>query len=406
MKKLLFAATIISSLFLGACSSDDDQPAVEANVQVPETYNFERDGQSTVEFQGQKTRILMGAELKSAFLDFDNSTEASLLAMFNHQAGVNDFDDPALNASNKNLSNKTAASFDYFSSNAVESAQIKADLEGFMSSQINEIFPNQMIAASPGVAGQIADGTKTRYVNPKGLEYYEPFVKGVLGAVMADQMLNNYLSPSILDEGNNRENNNNGVKEENKSYTTMEHNWDEAYGYLYSNSEDPANPNLTIGDDDPFLNEYVGRINADPDFSTTAKDIFDAFKLGRAAIVAKNYEVRDEQAAIIREKVSEVIAIRGVFYLQVGKDKIIDGNRQKAFHALSEAYGFVYSLRFTRNPESTTPLFTKVEVDSLLNLLMNSSDNGYWDISPETIDTISETIASKFDFTVAQAASN
>ena len=185
----------------------------------------------------------------------------------------------------------------------------------------------------------------------------------------------------------------------------MEHKWDEAYGYLYGTSANPENPNLTIGEDDKFLNEYVGRVNDDPDFSTIAAEIFDAFKLGRAAIVAKNYEVRDAQIAIIREKISEVIAVRGIYYLQAGKNKIAEGNREGAFHALSEAYGFVYSLRFTRMSDNNTPLFTKTEVDTLLNMLMNSSDNGFWDITPETLDTVSEAMAAKFDFTVAQAGS-
>jgi hypothetical protein len=262
-----------------------------------------------------------------------------------------------------------------------------------------------MVVATPGTPGQIADGSRTRYVNAKGLEYNQAFAKSLLGAVMADQMLNNYLSAAVLDEGNNRENNDNGITEENKTYTTMEHKWDEAYGYLYGTSANPETPNLTIGEDDKFLNEYVGRVNDDPDFSTIAAEIFDAFKMGRAAIVAKNYEVRDEQVAIIREKISEVIAVRGIYYLQGGKNKIVDGDRQGAFHALSEAYGFVYSLRFTRKSDNNTPLFSKTEVDALLDMLLNSSDNGFWDITPETLDAVSEAMAAKFEFTVAQAGS-
>ena len=40
--------------------------------------------------------------------------------------------------------------------------------------------------------------------------------------------------------------------------------------------------------------------------SKIAQEIFDAFKLGRAAIVAKDYEVRDQQADIIKEKVLQI----------------------------------------------------------------------------------------------------
>ncbi|WP_347374906.1 DUF4856 domain-containing protein [Aequorivita sp. Q41] len=403
--KNLVIASLLSSLFFISCSSDDDTLVEDNLVEAPATYTFMRGDESTVSFSGQTTRILMAGELATAFNDFDNATEASLKAMFDHQTGDNDFSDADLNASDKNIRSKTAASYDYFATNTTESAQIKATFENYISSQVNEVFPNTMVAAAPGVAGQIADGTKTRYVSAKGLEYNQAFAKSLLGALMADQILNNYLSTAVLDEANNRENNDNGITEEDKPYTTMEHKWDEAYGYLYGTSANPENPNLTIGEDDKFLNEYVGRVNDDSDFSTIAAEIFDAFKLGRAAIVAKNYEVRDAQVQIIREKISEVIAIRGIYYLQAGKAKINDGNPEGAFHALSEAYGFVYSLRFTRNSESTTPLFSKTEVDALLDMLMNSADTGFWNITPETLDAVSEAIAAKFNFTVAQATS-
>ena len=62
-------------------------------------------------------------------------------------------------------------------------------------------------------------------------------------------------------------------------------------------------------------------MKADSDFAGIADDIYDAFKLGRAAIVAKNYTVRDEQVEILREKISMIIGIRAVYYLQGGKSK-------------------------------------------------------------------------------------
>ena len=44
------------------------------------------------------------------------------------------------------------------------------------------------------------------------------------------------------------------------------------------------------------------------------------------------------------------------------------------------------------------------EVDGFISTLMGDGTNGFWDITPNTLDQISEDIASKFDFTVAQAA--
>ena len=71
--------------------------------------------------------------------------------------------------------------------------------------------------------------------------------------------------------------------------TDMEHDWDEAYGYLYGTATNLADPNPTVGGDDSFLNKYLGKVNTDTDFSGIADDICNALKLGRAAIVAKDY---------------------------------------------------------------------------------------------------------------------
>ena len=221
---------------------------------------------------------------------------------------------------------------------------------------------------------------------------------------MVDQIVNNYISTSVLDAGNNILDNDNAVVAEGKNYTTMEHKWDEAYGYLYGTSADLADPNATIGADDDFLNKYLGRLEGDSDFAGLAADIYGAFKKGRAAIVAKEYEIRDEQAEIIREKVSTIIGVRAVYYLQQGKAAIEQSNFGTAFHDLSEGYGFIYSLQFTREPNSNSPYLTKSEVDGILADLFGDGPNGFWDVTPATLDQLSETIADKFDFTVAQAA--
>lgn len=403
----LLKVICISGVFaLGACSSDDDSG--EPQVVAPDTYVFERNGETTVSFGGQTTRIKMSQEIIDAFKN-TASTEAQMDAMFAHVEGGNDFSDAELNASGKSVRSKTAASRDYFSSNATDATAIKEEFDGWIKSQVDDVFPNWNNDASAGNAGVIqeggADGSK-RYVNADGLELNQAFNKSLIGALMADQALNNYLGKAVLDEADNVANNNNGVLAEGKNYTTMEHKWDEAYGYLYGTSQNTANPNATIGDDDNFLNKYIGRVEGDTDFAGIAADIFNAFKLGRAAIVAKNYTVRDQQAAIIREKISEVIGIRAVYYLQQGKNGLEAGTVDQAavFHDLSEGYGFIYSLQFTRNPNTNAPYFTRAEVTSLLNQLMGGT-NGLWSLTPATLQTISETIAGKFNFTVAQAGS-
>ncbi len=432
MKKIIFPLIAVSFFLFAACSSDDNDPVepepsascsdneqngdetgvdcggsctpCEVAVEAPATYVFERNGQSTVDFNGQTTRLLMSEEILPLLLE-PATTAETLLNMFAHEEGDANFQNSDLNASDKNIKSKTAASFDYFSSNSADQLLIRADFDAWLNAQVTEVFPNFNIAASAGTAGQLPDGSSTRYVNAQGLEYNQLFNKGLIGAWTLDQALNNYLSPAILDEGDNRTENDSDTLAEDKSYTTMEHKWDEAYGYVYGLNADAADPNADLGADS-FLNKYIGRVEGDTDFEGIANDIFDAFKLGRAAIVAKEYELRDAQAAIIKKKLSEIIAIRAVYYLQQAKNSLVQETPAygTAFHDLSEGYGFIYSLQFTRRPDSDAPYFSKSETDALLIDLLDDGENGLWDVTAETLDALSNVIADRFDFTLEQAA--
>ena len=394
---IAFAALIAIS-----CDSNNN-----TEIDAPATYEFTRNGESTVSFTGQTTRIQMGHELLPAMMDFDNATEQQLLRMYRNQSengdDVDPFESAELNSATKNIKGKVAASTDYFSTNTTVSSEIKNQFETWISSQVEEVFPNENTLAAPGQPGQIADGSSTRYVNGKGFEYNQLVGKSLIGALMTDQILNNYISTSVLDAGTNREDNNNGVLVEGSNYTNMEHKWDEAYGYLFGTSADPANPLATLGEDDDFLNKYLGRLDNDEDFTGIAQEIFDAFKLGRAAIVEGQYDVRDEQADIIREKISIIIGVRAVYYLQSGKDALTQQTPDygAAFHDLSEAYGFIYSLQFTRVPGSDSPYLSRADVNDFLSEL--EAGNGLWDVTPETLDTITTEIAGQFDFTIEEA---
>ncbi|MBO6880778.1 DUF4856 domain-containing protein [Winogradskyella sp.] len=394
MKKIALSLFVVGALFT-SCSSDDDNGSAGNQVVAPATFQFERNGSTTVDYNGQTTRIEMGGEFVSALID-NTKTETELDGMFTNTG--NYFSTTQLNESTKNIRSKTAASMDYFSANTTEANVIKADFDGWIANQVSEVFPNWDNTATAGNAGQIQEaGGAIRYVNGKGLEYNQAINKALIGALMVDQMLNNYLSTSVLDAGTNRADNNAEILAEGKNYTNMEHKWDEAFGYLYG-TDDPIAPQLGA---DNFLNKYLSRVDSDEDFTGIAQDIYDAFKLGRAAIVAKNYEVRDEQAEIIREKVSEIIGIRAVYYLQSSK-ATLGTDYASAFHDLSEGFGFVYSLQFTRQPGTDSPYFTKAEVDAYIAELMEG--NGFWDVTSATLDNMASEIAARFNFTLEQAS--
>ncbi|WP_298777539.1 DUF4856 domain-containing protein [uncultured Polaribacter sp.] len=395
MKKIILSLATVSTL-LFSCSNNETPIII---TEAPATYAFERDGVSTVDFNGQTTRIQMGAEFVSA-LKVTTETIATLNAKFAHAEGDSDFTDADLNASSKNLRSKTAASTDFYAANTTDATEIKAQFDTWIAAQVNDVFPNWSVNASSGVAGVIqeAGGGSDRYVTAQGLELNQMINKSLIGALMVDQILNNYLSTAVLDAGTNVADNDSDTVVTDKTYTTMEHKWDEAFGYLYGNEADVTAPALNT---DSFLNKYLSRVEGDSDFSGIASDIYDAFKLGRAAIVAKDYTTRDAQAEILKEKISEIIGIRAVYYLQQAKSTLGTDNAS-AFHDLSEGLGFVYSLQFTRQPNSDLPYFTKSEVDAFINTLL--AGNGFWDLTDDTLDEISTTIAAKFNFTLEEAA--
>ena len=402
IKNFSLSALSIFSLLIVSCSNDETTPET-FNYTVPTSYVFERNSATTVDYSGQSSRLLMLDEMgnyiknqAAAGVVVDN---AKLMAMYANTN--NSFANASLNSSGKQLRDKTAASKDYFTLfNGGGTVTEQTSVRSFFETQfISANAASQGATAAAGTAGFYLDGTSKRLFAANGLEPQQVFLKGMMGACFMDQIVNNYLSVNKLDEGTNKTNNTTKVFEAGKNYTTMEHAWDEAYGYIYG--ADVAGPPVAL----KFWSSYIDQVNADVDFNTLKADLNMAFRKGRAAIVANDYAVRDAQIDIIKTKLALVPAVRSVFYLQEGKAKLATDNGAKAFHALSEAYGFIMSLRYTNKPGTNNPYFTKVEVDAML-VNMVSGTNGFWavDTLGAKLDAISTQIATKFGFTVAQAA--
>lgn len=361
--KITLATLVAMSAALTSCSDDDENGA--STIEIPETYTFEHNGVSSVSFSGQTTRLKMVNEIGSAFKSTDK-TLANFTEMFVDGAG---FSDTTLNDSGKNVNSKVGET-------AADQAAVQATFVSYYTNQVNDVFPNWSVAASAGVAGVTSDD---RYVNAKGLEYNQAFYKGLIGALVGDQTMNDYLAAVASDSNE---------LEEGASYTDMEHHYDEAYGYVFGNTEEDA-----------LMYKYLGRLDGDSDFAGITEETEKAFIAGRAAIVNEDYDERDEQIKIIRENLSKVIGVRAVYYLQAGKANV--GN-EDSFHDLSEGYGFVYSLQFTHNPATGAPYISKDDVEIYLAQL--EANNGFWSVSTDTLDSISDDIADAFGFTVEQAA--
>ena len=366
-------------LFIISCDSNDEDVAIE--IIVPTNYDFLRDGMSTVSFSGQTTRLNQVDEIYSA-LNSNTYTEAQLDEMFADGAG---FMDSTLNGTGKNVRGKTSAGC--AAGNSATQAQFDAQIADFA----NNVVPAWANDASAGVPGKLTDATRSIHVNAKGHEIDQTFVKGLIGGMAVDQIVNNYLQPCQLDSGTRKDDNTNGVVASGKNYTDMEHKWDEAFGYLYGQEADAKRADLGSAPtgNGTTLNKYFKKINGSNQ-PGIAEIVFNAFKKGRAAIVAGDYQVRDAQANIIQIHLSKVIGYKAVDYLNGYMTKMAAGNTADAFHALSEGYGFVMSLQFTNNG-GNMPYFTKAEADAMLAKM-----DDFWTVQDADLTSMVSDIKSKF----------
>ena len=384
MKKLLFNINTILFLFAFIfVSCDTDNKEDELIVVAPANYEFVRDGASTVSFSGQTARLNMADEIYNA-LNTNTFTKAQLLEMFNNGTG---FSTDALNKSGKVVGSKTASGCNH-GALAVTKARYTDMLEDFA----DNVIPAWTATASNGSAGLLTDSKRTINVNAKGWEVDQTFIKGIIGGMCVDQIVNNYLDPCQLDSGTRRDDNTNGILSSGKNYTDMEHKWDEGFGYLYGQEEDASRADLgtsPLGNGTTLM-KYFKKIN-DSNMPGISEIVFDAFKLGRAAIVAGDYELRDAQAKIIMIHLSKVVGYKAVDYLEGYMDKMAAGNNADAIHALSEGYGFILSLMFT-NDGTGTPYFSESEVNSMLLKMDNM-----WTVSNTDLSEMVTSIKSRFN---------
>lgn len=225
--------------------------------------------------------------------------------------------------------------------------------------------------ASKGVAGKLG----TYLVDAKGIEIAQIIQKSLIGAAQIDYICNN-----LLDKGLDADNK---TLVSGKKYSQLEHNWDEAYGFLTLN---PVyligSTDATRGTSESFLGSYIWEYN-----KTSYAKIYPAFLKGRVAIVNNDKAELKTQATFIRTEAEKAIAAAAVGYLAKWKTSTTDAAR---VHAIGEGLGFIYSLRYCAINGADAKFS-----DDILNNLINSS-NGFWDLTNDKINTASDAITAKF----------
>ena len=391
------------AMLMFSCDNDDDNnDSVVPTLEIPETYEFTRNGSSTVSFSGQVTRLSQSDELYGALND--PSDFETLDAMFNGVDGSSaGFSNDDLNGTSKIIGSKTSAS------TLQGSAVDRQAFNDMITEYTSEVVPNFDLPydANANVAG-VYPGTSYR-LNAAGQEIDQLFFKGLIGAFTLDQIINNYLHPNQLDSGDNIVNNDDDVLDGDSNYTKMEHKWDEGFGYLYGHldemgmGEDLATAGSSPSGEGNLLMKYFKKVDeADGYQPGVGQVVYDAFIAGRTAIVNKDYAERDAQADIIQVELSKVIGYYAVHYMNDYVAKLSEGNIGGAHHSLSEAWGFLFSLKYT-NDGMDEPFMDRNDVDSFLANYM--SDFNTMDIGvltapasapdPGMIAIVEEAFASK-----------
>ena len=377
-------ALFIATLGLVSCSKDEvvapatvplrskmDYASLTATS--PYTTSFkDASGTATVDLGAAAVRLDMFTELNSYMATVAVAAPATpatldLTRLRNLYTSANaPFANPALNAAGATgvrLSDKTAASFSDANGTVVRS---------FIDTKLAELATaSQSVnqTATPGTAGRMG-----RYlVDTRGFEVNQIIQKSLLGALLLDQIDNVLLSADGLAADNSK-------LAEGKLYSTLEHNWDMAYGYLTSNAT--MTTDIALMPRERFLAGYLNEKNG-----PASPGVYLAFLKGRAAIVNADAPVLKQQADIIKTELEKTIAKSAVSYLASWKAAADPAIKA---HALGEGIGFIYALRFCTKHSADTAW-----ADTVLNGLTSGSQ-GAWSLTNAQADAAIAAINTKF----------
>ena len=353
--KFNFLPVLGLAALLFSCNNDENVP----ELTVPTSYSFERDGASTVSFQGQTDRLDMLSEIKNYLKTGDEGSELSSQKLLDMYANSNaQFESADLNASTKQLENKTnPAEVEFTKSLLTKAAEVSADVaaNGTM--------------ADEGVAGKLERGTTGKFinVNEKGWEFTQFTEKGLMGSVFYHQIFNVYLSEEKIGEGVDNTN-----LAEGKNYTDMEHHWDEAFGYWGVPVDFPNGDPVLDDDHRRFWASYTNSV--DQLLGVNSK-LMNAYITGRAAIVANNAAVKNAQIEIIIDQHELVAAAKAVHYINESMTNLSAGDNGNLFHTLSEGYNFAKAISYSPRKK-----LSQAEIEGILNTDFGV-DGDFWTVT-------------------------
>lgn len=366
---------LIATVGLMSCGDDE---ANGPSLDVPTTYTFERNGSSTVSYSGQTDRLNMLAEIKTLLLtgDAGNAVDATVLTNMYANEG-SPFTTADLNASTKQLENKTFAA----------DVQFFKDLMNDLGTQSAAIAQSKAVATegNPGLLDRDGNG-KTILVNEKGWEYTQIIEKGLMGAVFYNQIFNVYLTDARIGTDVDNE-----TIVEGTNYTAKEHHWDEAFGYFGVPVDFPAGDPVLEASEDRFWANYTNDLNTPEKLPNVNSTLMNAYLTGRAAIVADDFDMINEQRDILYDWHEIVTAATAIHYINSTISDLNNNNDiANAFHHLSEAYAFLKAVQY-----SPFKRLTQSEINTILNSNFGTDAN-FWNVTISGLNEAKNTISSKY----------
>jgi hypothetical protein len=333
-----------------------------ASYSAPTTYNFtDANGNTTVNYSGQTDRLAQLSEIielvesgKTSTIDGQN-----LLDMYMNTGGNgnNNFSF----TSTKQLKDKTFAPDQNF-------------VETLLQNAATASLSNNQTAQS-GQAGILTSDTKSYLFDENGMDVAEIIEKVVMGSVFMNQSLNVYFGTEKMNVDNSS-----AVDPTNgKFYTTMQHHWDESFGYF---GVSPSFPTTLATE---FWGKYCNSQNTNLNSNA---DMMNNFLKGRAAIGANVLADRDAAILAIRREWEEISANQALTYINLAISAFGTDNA-KYLHVLSETYGFCYNLRYS--PVSTRRLSPEEH-----NALMSLFTSNLWDMTITDLNAIKSALTAKY----------
>ena len=374
LKTLLLSAVVIIS----SCSSDSDnnEPVVCGLSSFPSEYSFADDnGNSTVYYGGQASRLGAAEDVYNTLNADAVYTQADLITDFavNNIAGK--FAENVGNGSYGSPGNRATIVSDLH--------QLFADYE-----LASADFAAATVAA-PGQAGLLPKnngaGADIYELTADGWEVDQQYAKMLIGALCLEQNAYDYLTKIDLTNDNSERGYNGDQAWGPTYYTKAEHYFDEAYGYVYGldhhTNGDGYNFSGDLDDEinnDLFIGKYLHKHDGTGASGNNWRfDAYNAYVLGRQAIVDNCQDVLNAQINIINTTLSKVVAWHAADYLSKSADGALDPNTFSSYnHALSEAWGFVYSLQFTKMSNGM-PLFSHDEVNAMISEMNTTTAWGF-----------------------------